>query len=62
MNDRDGSYKNLMYWILGIHIFQFLFNSKIYVLQESKENGDDSFVRPSLVGVDFLQKYGIGSE
>ena len=34
MHDRDGSYQNLMYWILGIHVFQFLFNSKIYVLKE----------------------------
>lgn len=33
LHNREGSYQNLMYWVWGIHIFQFIFNSKIYVLK-----------------------------
>ena len=51
MDDKTGSYENLMYWILGIHVFQFVFNSRIYVL---KQQDDDGYTRGSLVGSDFL--------
>ena len=59
----DESYSNLMNWILGIHIFQFLFNSKIYKLKEAKskvENDDDYlFVSLSTLGSKFSQVGGI---
>lgn len=32
-----------MYWIWGIHIFQFFFNSKIYVLKPQMKD-DDGYV------------------
>lgn len=55
MADRDGSYETLMYILLGTHVFQFLFNSKIYV-KSLKEN-DDSYIRDiSGSGPSFLQK------
>ena len=59
----DESYTNLMYWILGIHIFQFLFNSRIYKLREakSKVEHDDNylFVSLSTAGSKFSQIGGI---
>ena len=59
----DESYSNLMHWILGIHIFQFLFNSKIYKLKEAKskvEHDDDYlFVSLSTLGSKFSQVGGI---
>ena len=48
--DRDGSYQKLMYWIWGIHIFQFCFNSRIYVLKHSKEDDKDDYQSASVLG------------
>lgn len=63
IEDNNESYSNLMYWILGIHIFQFLFNSRIYKLQEpkSKVDHDDNylFVSLSTLGSTFSHVGGI---
>ena len=46
--DRNGSYEHLMYWIWGIHIFQFFFNSKIYVLKMQRAHGDDDYKKQGI--------------
>ena len=45
MHHRKGSYHNLMLWLWGTHIVQFIINRKIYVLQERTED-DDGFQNP----------------
>ena len=43
LDGRDESYRKLMFWIWGIHIFQFIFNSKIYKVAPQGANEEEGF-------------------